>query len=84
MLNRLRRNRDPWPPMASGTAPALQRGIEPGGVPADDYMVEGDRTYQPPSVGGRVVHGLQILLIVILAVLSFAVFWLIGLMFNIF
>ena len=85
MLNRLRRqtNRDPWPSMAQETAP-MRGAVEPDSVPADDYAVEGDRTFERPTATGRVVHALQIVLIVLVAVLSFAMFWLIGLMLNLF
>ena len=51
--------------------------------PADDYLVEGDTAAAGPSAALRIVHGLQIVLIVIMAALSFAIFWLVGLMFNI-
>ena len=56
--------------------------VEAGG-PADDYLVEGDAAVAPPSTAVRIVHGLQIVLIVILAALSFAIFWLVGLMLDI-
>jgi hypothetical protein len=52
-------------------------------LPPDDYHVEGETQTEQPTVAARIVHGLQIALIIVLTVLSFAVFWLIGLMLNI-
>jgi hypothetical protein len=50
----------------------------------DDYLVVGDVEPDRPGVGARIVHGLQILLILLMAALSFAIFWVVGLLLNIF
>jgi hypothetical protein len=50
----------------------------------DDYLVVGDVEPDRPGVGARIVHGLRILLILVLAVLSFAIFWVVGLLLNVF
>jgi hypothetical protein len=53
-------------------------------IERDDYLVIGDVEPDRPSVAVRIVHGLQVLLILLMAVLSFAVFWVVGLMLHIF
>ena len=53
-------------------------------IARDDYLVMGDPEPDRPGVGARIVHGLQILLILVLAVLSFAIFWVVGLLLNVF
>jgi hypothetical protein len=84
MLNMLRRRgrRDHIMPMRSDGMSTMPGGIELA-VPPDDYHVEGETVTVQPTTATRVVHGLQLALIVILAVLSFAIFWLIGLMLDI-
>lgn len=57
---------------------------QPIDAPADDYLIEGHGEDAPPTVALRVVWGLQILLIVVLAAISFAVFWLVGEMLHLF
>ena len=49
----------------------------------DDYLIEDDETSTRPSAMLQVVRLLQIVLVAILAVLSFAIFWLLGVMLNI-
>jgi hypothetical protein len=49
----------------------------------DDYHIEGERDDRP-TVGARIVHALQILLIIFVAILSLAIFWLLGVIFHIF
>lgn len=49
----------------------------------DDYHVEGNRNADPPSVGARIVHALQILLVIFITALSLAIFWLLVVTFNI-
>jgi len=65
----------------------VKRGPLPGPAPAgvvdDHYLVEGEELPEQTSVGGRVVHSLQIVMIFVLAVLSLAIFWLLGLVLNI-
>jgi hypothetical protein len=58
-----------------------RRSPEPTG---DDYLIEGEGADDRPSAALRVVHGLQFLLIVLLGVLTLAIVWLLGTMFNIF
>jgi hypothetical protein len=61
---------------------AMRQDAEPISGQADDYLVEGDTEVQPtPAL--RAVQGLQFLVVVVLAVLSFAVFWLVGVLLNI-
>ena len=63
---------------------AVPRGAaEPVAPLSDDYLIEGDEEPNRPSVMLQVAHFLQILLIVVMAVLSLAVFWLIAVMLNI-
>jgi xanthine/CO dehydrogenase XdhC/CoxF family maturation factor len=50
----------------------------------DDYLVLADDTAPRTPISVRFLHGLQILLVVVIAALSLAVFWLIALMFGIF
>jgi hypothetical protein len=61
----------------------LRRDDEPISAPTDDYLVEGEEQPNRPTAGARIAHGLQIALIIALAVLSLAIFWVLGLMFNI-
>jgi hypothetical protein len=42
----------------------------------DDYLVEGEELPDQPSIAARVVRTLQFVLIIVLAALSLAVFWL--------
>lgn len=88
MLNPLRRlvNRDraPMRPrLDPDMAMAMRRNTGPISPRSDDYLVEGEQVIAPPSVTDRVLNSLQILLILVLAVLSLGVFWLLGLLFNI-
>jgi hypothetical protein len=84
MRNPLRRlvNRDRPPPRApigAGMAMAMPRTA----APDDHYLVESDQAIEQPSAVDRIIHALQLVLIIVLAVLSLAVFWLLGLLFNI-
>jgi hypothetical protein len=87
MRNPLRRliNRDR--PLQSGDGMAtltMRRDVDPiRPRAADDYLVEGDQQVDQPSTAARLIQTLQIVLIVVLAVLSLAVFWLLGLLLNI-
>jgi hypothetical protein len=49
-----------------------------------DYVIVGDDEADRPTAGSRILHGLQIIMIIVLAVLSFAIFWVIGLLLNVF
>jgi hypothetical protein len=87
MLNPLRRLADrdrirPDPRMSAYRAPHDVEPIDEG--PPDDYLVENDEEPIRAPAGARIVQGLQVLLILILAVLSLAVFWMVGLVLNIF
>jgi hypothetical protein len=63
---------------------AVPRGAAmPAGALSDDYLIEGDGEPNRPSVMLQIVRFLQILLVVLMAVLSLAVFWLIAVMLNI-
>ena len=63
---------------------AMRREADPAGLPADDYLVEGEQEPERPPATLRIVQALQIVLVLVLAALSLAIFWLIGLMLNIF
>jgi|HubBroStandDraft_4_1064222.scaffolds.fasta_scaffold2719110_1 hypothetical protein len=65
-------------------AVTLRRDADPAGRPLDDYLVEGERQPDGPSIGARFIYGLQVALIIVMAVLSLAVFWLLGLWLNLF
>ena len=87
MRNPLRRlaNRAPPPRFGGDMTLSMRRNVDPIGPPRnDDYLVEGDQEIAQPSTAARLVQTLQVLLILVMAVLSFAVFWLLGLLFNIF
>jgi hypothetical protein len=65
-------------------AMTLRRDIDPViPPPQDDYHVEGHGAILPPSVGIRIIYALQILMILALAALSFAIFWVVGVVLNI-
>ena len=61
-------------------AVTMRQDAEP--VPLDDYHVEGHGDDSPHTVGTRVIHSLQILMILMIAALSFAIFWVVGLMLH--
>jgi hypothetical protein len=60
--------------------PAADR-IDPRG---DDYLVEGEGPSSQPAVGLQIIRVLQGLLVILLALLSIAVMWMVGLMLGIF
>jgi hypothetical protein len=87
MLNPLRRliNRDRAPPVGGDMALTLRRDVDPiRPRTQDDYLVEGEQQLDQPTAAARLIQTLQILLIIVLAVLSLAVFWMLGLLFNLF
>ena len=88
MRNPLRRlvNRAPAPRFGGGMALSLRGNVDPVGPPRnDDYEVEGEEQIAPaPPSSARLIQTLQVLLILVMALLSFAIFWLLGLLFNIF
>jgi hypothetical protein len=63
---------------------ALRRDVDPIAPRKDDYLVEGEQQLEGPTVGARVIHGLQIITIIVIAALSLAVFWVVGLILHIF
>lgn len=79
----LRRRRiRPMPPQ--NFAPAIPaKSTESTGLPDDDYLVEGEERSARRSATLQVVQFLQLVLIVFLGVLSLAVFWIVGTLFNI-
>ncbi len=64
--------------------PPVGRGADPFDRPSDDYLVEGDELPVRPSAVTQIAQFLQVILIVVLGVLSLAVFWLMGLLLNVF
>jgi hypothetical protein len=63
--------------------PLPRRIVEPG-QPADDYILQTEVEASRPPVGLQLVRVLQAVLIAAIALLSLAVFWMIGLMLGIF
>ena len=63
---------------------APRRAAEPIGPRDDDYLVEGSEEPMRPSVAAQIVQLMQVVLIVILAALSFTIFWLLAVMLNLF
>ena len=78
-----RRRRIQPMPTPRRTAEAVMRHDDPIGPLSDDYLVDGTEEPARPSTAAQVVHFLQIVLILVMAVLSFAIFWLVGIAFNI-
>ena len=81
------RRRRPIAPMAmSRRIPdtAMRGGAEPIGPRDDDYLIEGSEEPMRPSAAAQVVQLMQVVLIVILAALSFTIFWLLAVMLNLF
>jgi hypothetical protein len=50
----------------------------------DDYLILADETESRTPLSVRLLQGLQFLLVLLIAALSLAVLWLIGMMFGIF
>lgn len=71
----LSRRRDALP-MQPAEGPQLSH------EPADDYFIDGREIDDRPSVAARVVHGLEILLIVVMAALVLAIVWVLGVVLN--
>jgi len=61
----------------------LRRDVEPISPPTDDYLVEGEEQLERPTAGAQIVRVLQIVLILVLAALSLAVFRVLGLLLGI-
>lgn len=53
-------------------------------APGDDYLVEGEEQAYRPSVVNQTAQLLQMVMIGVIAVLSLAIFWLVGTVLNIF
>ena len=68
------RRRDALPMQAEG--PQLSH------EPADDYFIDGGEIDDRPSTAARVVHALEILLIVVMAALVLAIVWVLGVVLN--
>ena len=78
-----RRKIQPMPAVGQTAEMAMRHG-DPIGPVSDDYLVEGTEEPARPSTGAQVAHFFQIVLIFVMAVLSFAIFWIVGVIFNIF
>ena len=63
--------------------PPAGRPIGQFGQPADDYLVEAESEAVRPPAAQQAVRVLQLVLIAVIAVLSLAVFWMIGLILGI-
>jgi hypothetical protein len=79
----LRRQKiDPMP--RENFDPPAGRSADPISPPRqDDYLVEGEEPSEGWSPATRIINGLQVLLIIVIAVLSLALFWMLGQTFNI-
>jgi hypothetical protein len=62
----------------------MRRDADPLGPPGGDYLVEGEERPYRPSAVTQAAQLLQIVMIIVIAVLSLSVFWLLGLLLNIF
>jgi len=62
----------------------VQRGSGSTGRTSDDYFVETEGDVERPRVAWQAVRVLQAVLIAVIALLSLAVFWMIGLVLGIF
>jgi len=51
---------------------------------ADDYIVERDDELPRPPVGIQIIHAFRVLMVIILAAASLALFWLVGTMVGLF
>lgn len=78
-----RRRAAPIPPREAAEPPA-NRDADPVDLPPDDYLIEGEDLPAPLPKAARLVQTLQVVLILIIAALSLAIFWLMGLALNIF
>ncbi|HTW54752.1 MAG TPA: hypothetical protein VME45_22890 [Stellaceae bacterium] len=56
---------------------------EPTTPMADDYHIQGTVIEDQPSTAQNVVHALQVLLIIVVAILALAIVWTLGMVFNI-
>ncbi|HVC51151.1 MAG TPA: hypothetical protein VND87_03935 [Stellaceae bacterium] len=61
----------------------MQPGEEPGTIP-DDYLIDRDGVQPSPPVGLQIIRALRLLLIVVLALASLSLFWVIGTMIGLF
>ena len=76
------RRRERLRPMRD-VGPFPRGGAAPVAVSADDYLVEGEHEPHQPTAVDRVLSTLQIVLIILMAVLSLAVFWTLGVILSI-
>jgi hypothetical protein len=79
---RRRRGIDPMPRRNPDMA-MPRGGADPMRGRSDDYLVEGTEEPVRPSATAQVAQFLQVILIAVIAVLSLAVFWLVGTLLNI-
>ena len=63
---------------------AMRQEAPATAAPGDDYLVEGEEQPYRPSVVSQAAQLLQMVMIGVIAVLSLAIFWLVGTMLNIF
>ncbi|MGH7092577.1 MAG: hypothetical protein ACREFB_03470 [Stellaceae bacterium] len=61
----------------------MQSGEEPGTMP-NDYHIDRDGVQPSPPVGLQIIRALRLLLIVVLALVSLSLFWVIGTMLGLF
>ena len=79
-----RRRIAPMPMPQRRPADTRMRGVrDPDDPVNDDYLVEGSESANQPSATLQTVQFLQVILILFMAVLSFGVFWILAVMFNI-
>lgn len=51
--------------------------------PDDHYHIEGETIDERPSVGARIAHFLRVVLILVIAILSAAIVWVLGVILGI-
>jgi len=81
-LTLLRWRAAPPPTPETAEPPPNFSAEPPADLPPDDYLIEGEDLPEPVPNSARLVHTLQIVLILIIAALSFAIFCLMGLVLN--
>jgi hypothetical protein len=62
----------------------LRPGAEQHDPLGDDYLIEGEGPAERSRAGLQIVRGVQAVLVVVLALLSLTMFWMIGLMLGVF
>ena len=70
--------------MQNRARPLAEPDMPLAALPPDDYHVVGRDEPEPVGAGARIVQVLLLLLILLVAVATLAIFWVVGLLLNIF